>query len=98
MTTIRCERCGKEYPEDGKHYFDACMATVLEERDRLRSFVAAGDPDARQRSFGMCSSEPRTSAACSSTRFRGRRSVAQSYSRKLAHSNLRSIYSGARLF
>jgi len=48
MTTIRCERCGKEYPEDGKHYFDACMATVLEERDRLRSFVAAGGPDARQ--------------------------------------------------
>jgi len=45
---IRCERCGKEYPEDGKHYFDACMETVVEERDKLRSFVAAGGPDARQ--------------------------------------------------
>ncbi len=45
---IRCERCGSDYPEDGKHFLDACMSNVLEERNRLRSFVANTGLDGRQ--------------------------------------------------
>ncbi len=49
MTMIRCEHCGSNYDKViERHTIEVCLAFVMEERDRLRSFVAAGGPDARQ--------------------------------------------------